>query len=554
MLGKMQIEIDTLNRKLTRARDTIAKYKQDLSVTKATFNRYKREVEIKIERAVDKEVQKVKAHYEEELAKKDKRIFELECRLNINSETSSLPSSKDPIYKDNKKEDDDENNDDDDQDNNSQNNRKNIQNSREKTNRSIGGQTGHKKSSLPKFKDEEITKETIHKEHKCPYCGCKDLIITSFKERDEYNLKIIVEKVRHKIAVQKCSKCGKIIKCPIPDNLHADNQYGSSIQSLISILYNYGFIALNRIRYILSAITNGEVNPSEGYMVKLQKRASEKLKDFVFDACENLKKTKLLHWDDTVVHIADKPKACFRGYSNTKIVLFKAHMAKDKAGINEDGILQNLSEDAIVVHDHLLLNYSDEYSYQNAECNAHINRKLKGISVNTQHNWSIEMEKLLKDTFNKRKAIIDNEVANRPNEKLDKYTSSFSETQIKEIFDKYDELLTLGFKEYKEFQHKYEYKNEENLLEFLRDFKENILFWVKDFNVPYTNNHLEQLIRMIKTKMKISYQFKSLEQAEYFANIRSYTETCGNFGINKAIALKRLFEGNPYSIGELLQL
>ena len=164
------------------------------------------------------------------------------------------------------------------------------------------------------------------------------------------------------------------------------------------------------------------------------------------------------------------------------------------------------------------------------------------------------MEKLLKDTFNERKAIIDNEIANHPNEKLDKYTSSFSEAQIKEIFDKYDELLTFGFKEYKEFQHKYEYKNEENLLEFLKDFKENILFWVKDFNVPYTNNHLEQLIRMIKTKMKISYQFKNLEQAEYFANIRSYTETCGNFGINKAIALKRLFEGNPYSIDELLQL
>ena len=553
MLGKMQIEIDKLNKKLTKAKDAIAKYKQDLSVTKAAFNRYKREVETKIERVVDKEVQKVKAHYEEELAKKDKRIFELECRLNINSETSSLPSSKDPIYKDNKKEDD-ENKDDDDQDSDSQNNRKNIQNSREKTNRSIGGQTGHKKSSLSKFKNEEITKEVIHKENKCPFCGCKDLVIIKFKERDEYNLKIIVEKTRHKIAIQKCSKCGKIIKVTIPDNLHAENQYGSFIQALISIFYNYGFISLNRIRYILSAITNGEINPSEGYMVKLQKRASKKLKDFVFDASENLKKSKLLHWDDTVVHIADKPKACFRGYSNTKIVLFKAHMAKDKAGINEDGILQNLSEDAIVVHDHLLLNYSDEYSYQNAECNAHINRKLKGISVNTQHNWSIKMEKLLKDTFNKRKAIIDNEVANHPNEKLDKYTSSFSETQIKEIFDKYDELLTLGFKEYKEFQHKYEYKNEENLLEFLRDFKENILFWVKDFNVPYTNNHLEQLIRMIKTKMKISYQFKSLEQAEYFANIRSYTETCGNFGINKAIALKRLFEGNPYSIGELFQL
>ena len=50
---------------------------------------------------------------------------------------------------------------------------------------------------------------------------------------------------------------------------------------------------------------------------------------------------------------------------------------------------------------------------------------------------------------------------------------------------------------------------------------------------------------MIKTKMKISLNFKSLEQTRYFANIRSYAETCGNFGINKSAALKRVFEGNP---------
>ena len=277
-------------------------------------------------------------------------------------------------------------------------------------------------------------------------------------------------------------------------------------------------------------------------MVKLQTKTGLSLESFVFDVREVLKKSKLLHWDDTVVGIGEKDKACFRAYSDRKFVLFKAHFAKNVDGMDEDGILQNLTKDTIVVHDHLLHNYCDDYKYQNAECNAHITRKLKGISVNTKHSWSDEMEKLLKNTLKVRKEYIDKKI------------TSFSDKELKEILDKYNEILSKGFIEYKELIHKYEYTNEENLLEFLRDYKDNVTFWIKDFSVPYSNNFVESLLRMIKNKMKISLNFKSLEQARYFANIRSYTETCGNFGLNKPLALKRLFEGNPYTVTELLAL
>lgn len=60
--------------------------------------------------------------------------------------------------------------------------------------------------------------------------------------------------------------------------------------------------------------------------------------------------------------------------------------------MDEDGILQNLPNDCTVMHDHLLHNYCDEYKYQNIECNAHITRKLEGITQNTNHSWSDEMK------------------------------------------------------------------------------------------------------------------------------------------------------------------
>ena len=62
------------------------------------------------------------------------------------------------------------------------------------------------------------------------------------------------------------------------------------------------------------------------------------------------------------------------------------------------------------------------------------------------------------------------------------------------------------------------------------------------------------MIRLVKSKMKISYSFKNIESAQYYADIISYTETCFNFGINRYEAIRRLMSGNPYSIAELHEL
>ena len=55
----------------------------------------------------------------------------------------------------------------------------------------------------------------------------------------------------------------------------------------------------------------------------------------------------------------------------------------------------------------------------------------------------------------------------------------------------------------------------------------------------------------MKSKTKISGQFYSEETAGYYAKIRSYAETCRRNGINEIDALKRLTEGNPYTLQEI---
>ena len=156
------------------------------------------------------------------------------------------------------------------------------------------------------------------------------------------------------------------------------------------------------------------------------------LNNFVFDVKEEILKSKLNYWDDTVVAIADKDRACMRTYTNSKHVLYTAHIAKDTEGMDEDGILQNLPSDCTVMHDHLKHNYCDDYNYKNLECNAHITRKLEGITQNTKHNWSDRMKRLLENTLKRRKENIKNNV------------NSFTDEEIADFDKEYDAIVENG--------------------------------------------------------------------------------------------------------------
>ena len=75
---------------------------------------------------------------------------------------------------------------------------------------------------------------------------------------------------------------------------------------------------------------------------------------------------------------------------------------------------------------------------------------------------------------------------------------------------------------------------------------------MKDFSLPTTNNLSERSLRGVKSHEKISGQFESVETARYHAIIKTYTETCRRNGINEFEALKRLCDGNPYTVEEIL--
>ena len=76
---------------------------------------------------------------------------------------------------------------------------------------------------------------------------------------------------------------------------------------------------------------------------------------------------------------------------------------KNKEGLDADSILSILDEDTVVVHDHNMVNYNNDYEFQNAECCIHLIRNLEKIKEDLNRKWAEELIVLLKETNKKRK-------------------------------------------------------------------------------------------------------------------------------------------------------
>lgn len=517
-----------------KLREENYKLKFELKMTTVKFNnlslenaRLKRDINAK----TTKEIIKLENEYKSNINNlnkiiddKDKEIDALKAEIakmysimNNNSSNSGIPTSKTKIGE-----------------------KKYIPNSREKSNKSIGGQKGHKKHKLYAFSDEEATEIIEVTPEKCPNCNSDDFIVTENSKdkcQTDYTVKVIKKKYKFKECI--CNKCNNKFHVNIPNELKEENQYGNAVKSMCLCLTNEIYTPFNKTVKLIRGITNDEINLSEGYVAKLQKQGSEKLENFINELKEYFPKQYCYGWDDGVITVGSKD-AVLRTYCTDKIALFIAHEKKNKEGIKEDGILSNTSSYSIVMHDHILHNYNKMYSFDNVECIIHLIRRLKKSKENTNHNWQEKLKELLSEYNKKRNNLIEKGIEEFTCDELDKLDKEF------------DNILKEG-KEINIRDEKNYFKEEEkNFIEDIIKYKENYLKWCYDFKLPSTNNNSERNIRPVKSKLKISGQFQNINYAKYYATIRSYIETCKRFDKNIIEACNKLLEGKPYTLKELL--
>ena len=453
---------------------------------------------------------------ESTIASQLREIERLKCLLGIDGTNAGIPTSKTPINK-----------------------KKIIPNTREKSGLKKGGQEGHQKHKLNRFKDEEVTEIVEHKMCKCPNCNKENIEETGkIIEKDELDFKIVIEKKRHQFKEYKCRECGKKFHEYISNNLKEENQYGPQVQAFELTLVNQANTTINKAQKITYGMTDGQINLSEGYIVKLQERASKMLEAFNQELRNKIICQKLIHWDDTVIMI-DTQRACLRFYGDEKLALYYAHMHKDKEGLDEDNILNVLPKETIVVHDHNKVNYNEDYEFTNAECNRHLLSDLKRVEDNLHHKWANELAELLTTTNKKRNGLIN------------EGKKEFTQDELNEFNQKFDQIMLKAYEENESENHYYSDKEKTLILRIL-DYKAEYLLWLYDFEIPFTNNVSERGVRGAKSKMKASGQFLSEKSAKWYANIKSYIETCNRNGVNIYNALLMLSLGKPYTLDDIL--
>ena len=278
-LGRLQKQVIKLEKDNMKLRELLASQKKKNENLKEQI-KY-------LEENMEKKINDRLKQFEETILKENEMLRaeneKLKRLLNNNSDNSGIPTSKAAIGE-----------------------TKRVPNSREKSNLKKGGQEGHPKHKLERFKDEEVTDTLIHQVANCS-CGCKqleDLGIRTTKDLFDIDIRII--KARNEFHNYKCKKCGKIIESPIALNLKEENQYGSNAQAIAISLVNEGCVSFKRTRELISGFTGGEMNMSEGYIAKLQKKCYLKLEDFDNELHKQIIKEKVLNWDDTTIAINGK--------------------------------------------------------------------------------------------------------------------------------------------------------------------------------------------------------------------------------------------------------
>lgn len=423
------------------------------------------------------------------------------------------------------------------------NKKKVIPNSRRNSGKKKGGQPGHEKHTLASFDDSEINDKVWHELNTdtevCDACGGTLVDTGEVVSKDEFDVEINVIRRRHYYKIYGCRDCGKTYRVQIEKRHKEKNQYGSNVQALALSLMVTGNVAINKVQMLLKGMTNAQMNPSEGFICKLYKRASEGLKQFKADLRKNMICRTLLYWDDTVIMI-QKQRACMRFYGDETIAYYTAHDAKDLNGIIEDDILTVLTEETTVMHDHNRVNYNDRFSFLNIECNQHLERDLQKITDdNPTHTWSDKLKNHISATIKKRKDFIREGRTN------------FSDDEIHKFDLRVKQLLKKGERENKSSTDTYAAPFEKTVIKRIYEYMENYFKWVRDFSLPTTDNLSERGLRGIKSHMKISGQFDSKKTARYYADVKTYVETCRKNGINEMNALSRLCEGNPYTVAEI---
>lgn len=411
-----------------------------------------------------------------------------------------------------------------------------IQNNREKSNRTKGGQKGRKGKTLKVVEKADKVVNVYGKDT----CDCGGKIIYGCEHIKKQVIDILneIEIIEYRYHKGICEKCGKEYMESIPKEHSNPIQYSSKIKNMVPIVRNVSNMSVETARDVFEMIFK-DLKMSIGFIHKQDKILAEQCKPVIEKIKEYLIKVGLAHSDETGLKVEDKLGSCIC-FSNEFAVLYDIYKNKSKESFDELEIFQKYT--GILVHDHNKT-YYQYLAITHAECNVHILRYLKYVIDMFKRKGAEELREFLKKIYEEKVKAISNNIY------------KFEEEKIEKIEKEYLKIIDRWEKEYNEATSKLEkvpkaLREEKNLFTRLREYKEEHLRFIKDFKVPFSNNEAERNLRKIKMKINVSKRFGKLECAKDYAIIKSIIETSKKQNKNIIEVFYEIFKCN-YDVFDL---
>ena len=225
--------------------------------------------------------------------------------------------------------------------------KKTIKNNRKKSDRTTGGQIGHKGTTLEKTKNPDKIIEL----NGIKTCDCRcslEGVKGTRKTRQVFDIpKPKVRVVEFATNEKVCPDCGKVHKTEFPKGVTQPTQYGENMQSLMNYLTQYQLIPLERAAEAISDITGQKI--SQGTLVNAAITLSNSLKDTINEIKNKIIDSDVVHFDETGMRSEGKTKWMHVAATET-LTHYELHQNRGEKAMTDIGILPNLTGTAI--HDH----------------------------------------------------------------------------------------------------------------------------------------------------------------------------------------------------------
>ncbi len=418
-------------------------------------------------------------------------------RSTLNSKNSSKPPSADP-------------------------NRK--KSGRQKSDRSSGAQKGHNGTTLKKVADPDIVKPIKLDRRTLPKGQYHE---QGYETRQVFDIDIsrVVTEYQAQVLVDEQ---GKRFVAPFPNGVSKAVQYGNQLKAHAVYLSQYQLLPYKRIQEYFS--DQLQIPLSEGSLFNFNASAFSRLAGFEQLSKDRLAKADLAHADETGININGKGH-WLHCASNESWTYYYPHSKRGTEAMDEIGILPRFK--GVLCHDHWKPYY--RYDFDHALCNAHHLRELIRAWEQDKQAWAKEMEQLLRAI----NIAVDDAGGVLSHKEAGTYRLQYRNVLEKAQIECPPPKRPPG----KPKRGRLKRSKARNLLERLINYEDDVLRFMVNALVPFTNNRGENDIRMTKVHQKISGCFRSVEGAKIFCRVRGYLSSCRKQNIRASEAMRLVFEG-----------